>query len=100
MIHKIRTHVNSIRIYTTTPLCKVEFKTLLVCISIAENTMRTPSSDNMDLHKDMVAIIQFLSYLFHRGTSEGVFERLKSRPSENWRKTKSTAKEVGLPDCH
>jgi hypothetical protein len=78
------------------PLCKVEFKTFLVCISIAKNTMRTPSSDKMDLHKDIVATMQFLSYLFQRGISAGLLERLKSRPSGNWRKTKSTAKGVGL----
>jgi hypothetical protein len=65
------------------PLFEVEFKTLLVCISIAENTMRTPLSDKMDLHKDIVAIIQFLPYLFHKGISVGLFESLKSRPPKN-----------------
>ena len=67
-------------------LCKVEFKTLLDCISIAENTMKTSLSDKMGLYKDIVAIIQFLSYLFHRGLSAGLSERLKSRPSRKLEK--------------
>jgi hypothetical protein len=39
--------------------------------------MRMPSSDKMDLYKDIVATIQLLLYLFQRGISTGVFERLK-----------------------
>ena len=79
------------------PLFKVEFKTILVCISIAENTINTPLSNKMDLHKDIVAIIQILSYLFHREILIGLFERLKSRLLGNWKNIKSTLKGVGLP---
>ena len=79
------------------PLFKVEFKTFLVCISIAENIMRMSSSDKMDLHKDIVANIQFLSFLVHRGILVGLFEMLKSRLSGNWRKTKSKVKGVRFP---
>ena len=74
------------------PLCKVEFKTFLVCISTTENTMRTSSSDKMDLHKDIVAIIPFLSYFIHEGISAGLLERLNSKPSRNRRKNQVNGK--------
>ena len=80
-MYKFR-QINVLRTFIL-PLFKVELKTFLVCISIAENTMRTSSSDKMDLHKDIVIIIQFLSYLSHKEMSVGLFEHLKSRPSGN-----------------
>ena len=59
--------------------------------------MRTPSLDNIDLHKDIVAIIPLLSYFYYKGILVGLFERLKSIQSGNWRKPSQRQKESDFP---